>query len=235
MKRGWQVASLCLLALFAFAMWLDLFGLAALKSRPLPLKDALGPGPGFFPFWLSLVGLVLGALLILEVRRQPDGDGVPVYPVTRSGMKPMAFGLCLLLAVVLWKFPTLPVLNAVAGEEAGPVRQLLTVAIAAFAAFILTIWPNRSGLTDDEGAFLRMLAVIGLLAIAAACLEPLGFRLAAMLFSGLLLAALGIRSTPIIVTFMLCASLGVFHIFYYWLKVPLPIGPFDYVFKVIGL
>lgn len=235
MKRGWQVASLCLLALFAFAMWLDLFGSAALNSRPLPLKDALGPGPGFFPFWLSVIGIILAFLLILEVRRQPDGDGGAVYPVTRPGMKTMACVIGLVLSIVLWRFPNLAVLNPIAGEEAGLVRQLTAGVIAAIAALGFTIWPNRTGLSEDEGAFLRMLAIIGLLALAAACLDPLGFRITALLFSGLLLAALGIRSIPVIAIFMLASSLGVFHVFYHWLKVPLPIGPFDHIFKVIGL
>ncbi len=235
MKRGWQIASLCLLVLFAFAMWLDIFGSAVLNSRPLPLKDALGPGPGFFPFWLSLIGIVLGTLLIMEVRRQPDDNGHAIYPVTRPGMKAMALVLGLLLCFVLWRFPTLPFLNPIAGDEPGVMRRLAASAIAAVAALGLAIWPNRSGLSEDEGAFLRMLAIVGLLALAAACLDPLGFRVTALLFSGLLLAALGIRSIPAIVIFMLTASLGVFHVFYHWLKVPLPIGPFDHVFKVIGL
>lgn len=236
MKRGWQVASLCLLVLFAFAMWLDLFGNAVLKSRPLPYSDPLGPGPGFFPFWLSLIGITLAVLLILEVRRQPDdGEGGAVYPVTRPGMKTTALVLGLLLCFVLWRFPALPFLNPVAGDEPGLVRQLAASGIAAAAALVLTIWPNRPGLSEDESAFLRMLAIVGLLALAAACLDPLGFRITALLFSGLLLAALGIRSVPVIVIVMLASSLGVFHVFYHWLKVPLPIGPFDHVFKVIGL
>ena len=52
MKRGWQVAVDALLAVFAFF---------AYESLQLSLRDALGPGPGFFPFWLGVAGAVLAA------------------------------------------------------------------------------------------------------------------------------------------------------------------------------
>ncbi len=147
-----------MLVVFGFALYLTLFGIHPLKSRPLPLKDTLGPGPGFFPMWLSILGLALGALLLVEVRRQPADTGEPLMP--------------------------------------------------------------------DRAALMRILAVLGLLALAALALDPLGFRLTALAFTFLLLLALGIRSPAIIAVFVLAASFGVFHVFYYWLKVPLPIGQF---------
>jgi putative tricarboxylic transport membrane protein len=58
MKRGWQAATAALLVLFAFF---------AYESLRLSLRDALGPGPGFFPFWLSVAGGVLGLLLLLQL------------------------------------------------------------------------------------------------------------------------------------------------------------------------
>ena len=39
-----------------------------------------------------------------------------------------------------------------------------------------------------------------------------------------LLAALGASSPAAILITALAGSFGVFHVFYYWLKVPLPIG-----------
>lgn len=78
MKLGWLVATTCMIGLFAFALWLGVWGFAPLKARPLPLRDALGPGPGFFPLWLSIVGMALGALLLLETaRRPPPEPGTP--------------------------------------------------------------------------------------------------------------------------------------------------------------
>jgi putative tricarboxylic transport membrane protein len=58
--RGWQAALACLLAMFAFF---------ALESLALSLRDALGPGPGFFPFWLSLIGAALVLFLFLQLAR----------------------------------------------------------------------------------------------------------------------------------------------------------------------
>jgi putative tricarboxylic transport membrane protein len=60
MKRGWQAATAALLVLFAFF---------AFESLQLSLRDALGPGPGFFPFWLSVAGGVLAVVLLIQVGR----------------------------------------------------------------------------------------------------------------------------------------------------------------------
>ena len=57
MKRGWQAAVAVLLLVFAFF---------AFESLRLSLRDALGPGPGFFPFWLSLVGAALTVAILVE-------------------------------------------------------------------------------------------------------------------------------------------------------------------------
>jgi putative tricarboxylic transport membrane protein len=60
MKRGWQAAVAVLLLVFAFF---------AFESLQLSLRDALGPGPGFFPFWLSVVGGLLAVVLLMQVAR----------------------------------------------------------------------------------------------------------------------------------------------------------------------
>jgi putative tricarboxylic transport membrane protein len=60
MKRGWQAAVAVLLLVFAFF---------AFESLRLSLRDALGPGPGFFPFWLSVVGGLLAVVLLMQVAR----------------------------------------------------------------------------------------------------------------------------------------------------------------------
>jgi putative tricarboxylic transport membrane protein len=148
-KRGWQIASACLLGFFAFGFW------AALE---FPLLDDLGPGPGFFPVGLSIVGAVLSLALFADVSRAPLLEGA--------------------------------------------------------AAAIL---PPRD-------ARVRTLLVLGFLIAAAFLFEPLGYRLTTLLFIAGLLIALGVRSLTAIVLCSMLGSFGVFHIFYYWLKVPLPIG-----------
>jgi putative tricarboxylic transport membrane protein len=151
MTRGWQVASACFFILFAFAF---------ARARSLPLEDSLGPGPGFFPFWLAILGMGLAATLIIQI--------------SRSGQ-------------------------------------------AAFAGSISM---------PDGGAIFRILAVLAGIAGAATLLEYLGFRLVALGFCALLLPAIGARNPLVVLAFALLASFGVFHVFYHWLKVPLPIGAF---------
>jgi putative tricarboxylic transport membrane protein len=151
MKRGWQVAGI------AFFI---IFGVVLAEAWSLPLKDALGPGPGFFPLWLALLGMLLSAVLVVQV--------------SRSGQ-------------------------------------------AAFSEPL--ILPTR-------GPLIQMLAVVAGLAFAALTLDWLGFRLVAFIFCAALLPIWGARNPLVIGIFSALASFGVFHVFYHWLKVPLPIGAF---------
>lgn len=59
-SRGWRAALACLAAVFAFF---------AFESLRLSLSDALGPGPGFFPFWLSVSGGFLVLILFVQLFR----------------------------------------------------------------------------------------------------------------------------------------------------------------------
>ena len=149
MRRGWQIASVAALALF---------GLVIALSLQLSLNDSLGPGPGFFPFWLSTIGVVLAVLLFLEVTSAPPD-----------------------------------------------------------AADTAAIVPERA-------AAWRVGRVLVALTGVALLLEPLGLRLSLLIFNAYLLAALGVRRWWVIAVFAVVGSFGVFHVFYYWLKVPLPVG-----------
>ena len=147
MRRGRLVACVCLLGIFLSAL---------VTSLDYSLTDALGPGPGFFPFWLSLIGAVLTLAILIQDVRSRDIDPSSLLP---SGQ-----------------------------------------------------------------AMLQGGGVLVALALAAALLEPLGFRLTMLAFIAGLLLALGARSPTAIVLTSLAGSFGVFHVFYYWLKVPLPVG-----------
>jgi putative tricarboxylic transport membrane protein len=142
--------------LVACVSLLGLFLAALVTSLDYSLTDALGPGPGFFPFWLSLIGAVLTVAMLIEDARSQD---------------------------------------------------------------VTSILPNRQALLQGGG-------VLVALTVAAALLEPLGFRLTMLLFIAGLLPALGARSPSAILLTAAAGSFGVFHVFYYWLKVPLPIGAF---------
>jgi len=149
MKRGWQIASLAFLAVSA--VWM-------LEALTFPLKDPLGPGPGFFPFWLSLLGGGLSLALLVQVSR----GGAAVAPTA-------------------------------------------------------SVLPPRS-------EALRVVRVLAGLLGATLLLDPLGFRLTLLLFNAYLLVALGVRTWWLVGVFALAGSFGVFHVFYHWLKVPLPVG-----------
>jgi putative tricarboxylic transport membrane protein len=137
---------------------LGVFAAALVASVDYPLFDALGPGPGFFPFWLSLLGIILaGAMLVESTRGRLVAD----------------IGIELL--------------------------------------------PNRP-------AALKALGVLVAMTLAVVLLEPLGYRLTMLPFIAVLLPSLGARSVLAIAVTAAAGSFGVFHVFYYWLKVPLPIG-----------
>jgi putative tricarboxylic transport membrane protein len=135
-----------------------LFGFMAFIAFGYSLRDALGPGAGFFPFWLGVMGVVLSLALLV----QP------------------------------WR-----------GRALGEGAQAL--------------------LPRGEGARRAAALVAGLVAVSL-LLQPLGFRLAMLVFTVGLLLALGVRRPVAIAIFALASSFGLFHVFYYWLQVPLPIG-----------
>ena len=150
-KLGWQIACLCLLGVFVPAL---------VTSLGYSLTDSLGPGPGFFPFWLSLIGAVLSAAMLAQVTLAKTDEGIAISLI--------------------------------------PERRVALQAIGVLIA----------------------------LTAAAALFEPLGYRLTMLAFLVGLLLILGARSPIAIALTSLAGSFGVFHVFYHWLKVPLPIGEF---------
>ncbi len=149
MKKGWMVASLLFLALAIFVF---------VESFDYPYIDRLGPGPGFFPFWLSLITGTLSLLLIIQTGRGK--------------------------------------------EKIDYARRL---------------WPQAEGTK-------RIVTILGSLGACLFFLENLGFRLALFAFLLFLPLALGTRNWIAALIFSVIGSFGIFHIFYYWLKLPLPIG-----------
>ena len=160
MRLAWPVACVCLLGVFAGAL---------VHSLEYPLRDALGFGPGFFPFCLSVIGVGLSAVLLLQALRG----------------------------------------KVLAGEEAEQGASPPTLA--------------SNDAASARGP-LRALAVLVAMVLAAALLETAGYRLPVLAFVAILLPVLGARSVPAIAITAAAGSFGVFHVFYYWLKVPLPVG-----------
>ena len=149
MRRGRLIACVCLLGIFVAAL---------VTSLDYSLFDSLGPGAGFFPFWLSLIGAVLTLLILVQTARGGELAAGDILPTPAAAV------------------------------QAGSVLIAVT--------------------------------------LAAVLIEPVGFRLTMLAFIAALLAALGARSPVAIGATALAGSFGVFHVFYYWLKVPLPVGAF---------
>ena len=61
MRQGRLIATGAMLVLCLFTIW---------QSLLLSLTDRLGPGPGFFPFWLALIGALLAVALLITTFRE---------------------------------------------------------------------------------------------------------------------------------------------------------------------
>ena len=84
MKRGWQAASIAFILIFGW------FGY---ESFQLSLSDAIGPGPGFFPFWLSVAGSVFAAALLAQVSAGRGDIAEGTLTVDRAGMRSIVLTL----------------------------------------------------------------------------------------------------------------------------------------------
>lgn len=92
MRQGRLIATGAMLAFCLFALW---------QSLLLSLTDRLGPGPGFFPFWLALVGIVLAVALLISTAREPrapEGDDTRVLPHGAGGLRWLAIVVLLAAA-----------------------------------------------------------------------------------------------------------------------------------------
>ena len=151
MKRAWQITCFVFIGFSIF--WMAV-------SFQYPYHDKLGPGPGFFPFWMSVITGSLSLVLFFQTT---------------------------------WG--------------------------TSLAGVVATLLPEREGV---RRIIVIMIGLVGCLAL----LDPLGFRVSLFLFLLFLPFGLGMRNWWVILIFAAAGSFGIFHVFYYWLKTPLPIGFF---------
>ena len=98
MRQGRLIATGAMLAFCLFALW---------QSLLLSLTDRLGPGPGFFPFWLALIGALLAvALLFITFREQADpaDADVRILPYGAGGKRWLAIVALLAAVTVVMEF-----------------------------------------------------------------------------------------------------------------------------------
>src|SRR5688572_6153618 len=98
MRQGRLVATGVMLVFCVFAVW---------QSYLLPLTDRLGPGPGFFPFWIAIIGTLLAIGLLVttfgESREAADGE-VAVLPRGPGSARWFAIVLMLAAAAAAMEF-----------------------------------------------------------------------------------------------------------------------------------
>ena len=69
MRNGWLIATAVMLVICLVTGW---------YSIQLALFDRLGPGPGFFPFWLVVIGTAMClAILLQTLRSVPEPTTAP--------------------------------------------------------------------------------------------------------------------------------------------------------------
>ncbi len=96
MKRPYQIAGLVFLLFAAFMTY---------ESLKLQFYTSLGPGPGFFPLWVSLfIGLLGGMMLYQATFRRSDPMGADFKP-DRAGFGRVGAIVCAMVAVILLMDP----------------------------------------------------------------------------------------------------------------------------------
>lgn len=98
MRQGRLVATGAMLAFCLFALW---------QSLLLSLTDRLGPGPGFFPFWLALIGAALAVGLLVQIWREVPAvanDDERILPHGPGGRRWAAIVLLLAAVTIAMEF-----------------------------------------------------------------------------------------------------------------------------------
>ena len=142
MRQGRLVATGVMLLFCLFAGW---------QSYLLPLTDRLGPGPGFFPFWMALIGVALAIGLLVLTAAEPvqasEGEGT-VLPSGPGVSRWLAIVVLLAGAAAAMEFAgfrlTMLVFNAALAIALGERRWWLIALFAALGSFgvyyIFTTW-----------------------------------------------------------------------------------------------
>lgn len=142
MRQGRLVATGVMLAFCLFALW---------QSLLLSLTDRLGPGPGFFPFWLAVIGAGMAIALFVSIWRGAPAaanDDVRILPHGPGGQRWLAIVLLLAAVTVAMDFVgfrlAMLVFNGALVVALGERRWWLIALFATFGSFgvyyVFTTW-----------------------------------------------------------------------------------------------
>ena len=96
MKRAHQVTAVLCIVFAASVMH---------RSLAMKLHTPLGPGPGFFPFWLSLLFGALAAIMLAQVTFGRSEPGPTDLLATRAGYRRIAAILGALVGTIVLMNP----------------------------------------------------------------------------------------------------------------------------------
>jgi hypothetical protein len=139
-------------------------------------------------------------------------------------------GVALVLAAlyVLWENRVLP-LGTYDNPGAGYMPMVLAVLLAAMGSLVVLTGgrsPRLAAVAWTE--WRHAVAILGACAFAALALERLGYRLTVMLLVMFLLVVMEHKRPVAVGLIALGLALGTFYVFYDLLKVPLPLGPWEF-------
>ena len=156
MQRAHQVTAALCIVLAALVMG---------RSLTMKLYTPLGPGPGFFPFWLAaLFGLLALVMLAQATFGRPDGPseaGPARPPATRAGYGRIAAILGALLGAILLMNPLGFRLTALAFY----LFLLTTLSRPGWVVTLLIAVAGSFGVYQVFATFLRIPLPVGLLGI----------------------------------------------------------------------
>jgi putative tricarboxylic transport membrane protein len=92
MKRPYQITAVVIMLFAAYIVW---------TSLNLRYYTSLGPGPGFFPFWISSIIGVLGAIMFIQATRSTEPMPADFFASKVGYLRMLAITVGLVAVVVL--------------------------------------------------------------------------------------------------------------------------------------
>ena len=152
MKRAHQVTAVVCLVFAAFVMR---------RSLGMRLHTPLGPGPGFFPFWLAVIFGGLAMVMLVQATLQRSAAGPADLVATAAGYRRIAAILGALVGAVILMNPLGFRLTSLGFY----LFLLTTLSRPSWAVALLVAVAGSFGVYHVFANFLRITLPVGLLGI----------------------------------------------------------------------